>query len=183
MKTHKNILIGILIIAIAVVFRIVQPIDNFAPIVAVTLFAGYLFNDYKKGLILAVLASFIGDIVISYIHQYSLFHDTFVFVYGSYALIAFLGTKMSANKFSWGKLATYGLVSSLLFFVITNLGVFLMSNLYSKDLSGLVNCFVAAIPFYKYSFISDLLYIPVIFSVHQYINSLSNSFSGAYIQK
>lgn len=183
MKANKNILIGILIIAIAVVLRIVQPIDNFAPIVAVTLFAGYLFKSYQKGLILAVLASFIGDIVISYIHQYSLFHDTFVFVYGSYALIAFLGSKMSANKFSWGKLATYGLASSLLFFVITNLGVFLMSNMYSKDVNGLVNCFVAAIPFYKYSFISDVLYIPVIFGIHQYISSLSDSFSGVYIQK
>jgi len=183
MKTNKNILIGILIIAVAVILRVVQPIHNFAPIVAVALFSGYLFKNFKQGLMVALIASFIGDVVIAYINKYDLFHDTFVFVYGSYALIALLGSRLNSDKFSWSKLAVLGITASLLFFIVSNLGVFLMSDLYIKDINGFVNCFVMAIPFYKYSMISDLIYIPLIFGIYQYTDSFIGSLSREYIHK
>lgn len=170
----KNSLIGILLIALAVVLRVKQPIFNFAPIVAISLFAGYLFENKKQGIAIALLASLIGDVVISYINKYPLFHNTFVFVYGAYVVIALLGNNLNVN-FKWSKLAVVGLSSSLLFFIISNLGVFLVTSLYTKDVAGLIACFTAAIPFYQHSFLSDLIYIPLIFGVYQFILATSSS--------
>jgi hypothetical protein len=179
----KNILIGILLIAVAVVFRVKQPIDNFAPVTAIALFAGYLFQNKKQGIAIALLASLVGDIIISYINKYALFHDTFVFVYGSYALIALLGSGLNSGKFKWNKLAVFGLTSSLLFFVFTNFGTWLMGNMYAKDFGGLVNCFVAAVPFYKNSFLSDLIYVPLIFGIYQFATRKSHLLSKEYTSK
>jgi hypothetical protein len=46
--------------------------------------------------------------------------------------------------------------ASLAFFVISNLGVFLVGGLYPMSWSGLVECFVMALPFWRSSLMADL---------------------------
>ena len=45
-------------------------------------------------------------------------------------------------------------MGSLLFFVISNFGVWFLGNLYTPDLNGLINCYILAIPFFKNTIIS-----------------------------
>ena len=58
----------------------------------------------------------------------------------------------------------------LKFFVFTNLGVWLSGTLYQVNLTGLIECFVMAIPFYGNSLISELFYTSVLFGGY-YISS------------
>jgi hypothetical protein len=178
---NKNILIGVILIITASMCRVYQPIYNFAPIVAISLFSGYVFKNKKTAISIALIASLLGDLLISYINKYPLFHNTFAFVYGSYILIALLGNKLYNAKLNWNKLAILGVSSSLLFFIITNLGVWLVGNIYNKNIDGLIDCFVAAIPFYKHSFLSDLIYIPVIFGAYSILRQKSISLTSNYI--
>jgi hypothetical protein len=160
---NNKYLLAITLIIIATLCRIYQPIYNFAPVVAIGLFSGYIFRQKNMAIIITLLASFVGDMLISYINKYPLFHNSFVFVYLSYILITLFGNKLNNSKLEWNKVAIFGISSSLVFFVITNFGVWLMDSIYTKNISGLIECFIAAIPFYKNSFISDLIYIPLIF--------------------
>jgi hypothetical protein len=54
-------------------------------------------------------------------------------------------------------------MSAILFFVITNFGVWAMGHLYPQMPAGLVDCYVAAIPFFRNTLLSNLLYSALLF--------------------
>ena len=64
------------------------------------------------------------------------------------------------------RVAGAGLLSSTLFFVLTNFGVWAFGNgtIYPHTASGLVECYVMALPFFRNSLISMALFLPVLFS-------------------
>lgn len=161
----KNIL-ALILITLGVLCRVYQPIYNFAPVVAIALFSGFVFKNRMFAISIAILSSLIGDAIIAYTNNYSFLHSTIVFVYGAYFMIVILGEKIQKSTYPILSIATFGVVASLVFFVTTNLGVWLMDNMYPKNSTGLIECFVLAIPFYKYSFVSDLIYIPIIFGTY-----------------
>ena len=55
------------------------------------------------------------------------------------------------------------IVSSVLFFAITNFGVWLFSGFYPRTLAGLEACYVAAIPFFQNTIAGDLFFSGLLF--------------------
>jgi hypothetical protein len=55
------------------------------------------------------------------------------------------------------------LLSSVVFFVVTNLGVWLGGYGYAHTWDGLVECFTLAIPFFQYTLAGDLCTVAVLF--------------------
>jgi len=51
----------------------------------------------------------------------------------------------------------------VLFFVLTNFGVWALGALYPKTLTGLTECYVVAIPFFRNALLSDLFYSALLF--------------------
>lgn len=123
-KTNSKFLLITALIAVAVIFRIIPHPFNFTPVVAIALFGGAKFSDKKWAVLIPVISMFIGDIFLSLMNHYMLFHDTIFFVYGSILLIIFLGRNLQ-GKLNVGKTALFTLAASILFFVITNIGVWL----------------------------------------------------------
>ena len=72
--------------------------------------------------------------------------------------IVFLGIGLSKSKIV-SKIISGSLFSSLAFFLITNLGVWLTSAMYPKSLAGLGACFTAAVPFFQNSLVSNVLFV------------------------
>ncbi len=105
------------------------------------------------------------------------FYNGMVFDYTAYAMIFAVGTLLAGQsllnrkKSSVAKNALTGLLAGLgsgaIFFIVSNLGVWLLApeHSYTRDLSGLIKCYVAAIPFAKGTFIGDLLYSGVFFGI------------------
>jgi len=57
--------------------------------------------------------------------------------------------------------------ASVVFYLVSNFAVWLQPVvLYEDSLAGLVNCYVAAIPFYRGTIIGDLLFSGVLFGAH-----------------
>jgi hypothetical protein len=54
---------------------------------------------------------------------------------------------------------------SVLFFVVSNLGVFFVDDLYPKTWAGLAECFTMALPFFRNSFAGDMVYTVVLFAL------------------
>src|SRR3569623_126313 len=56
---------------------------------------------------------------------------------------------VTLNRMSALRVGAAALASSVLFFVITNFGMWLFSGFYPRTLAGLEACYVAAVPFFQ----------------------------------
>jgi hypothetical protein len=94
--------------------------------------------------------------------------NIFLFTWSGFLIPALLSTKLikillSKLKVKLIPLISLGLVSNLFFYVWTNFGVWFLDSwgMYSKDLSGLIKCYIYALPFLKNQAISSLIFIPI----------------------
>ena len=143
----------ILILAFA---RLIPHPPNFTPIIAVAIVSGYFFRNIYMSFSILLISMLIADIFIG-------FYENIVFVYIALLLITFVFYKLS-NKINFKNLFIYGFAGSLIFFIISNFGVWALGSLgvynipYEKSLSGLVECYVLAIPFFGNTFLSTLIF-------------------------
>ena len=101
--------------------------------------SGFLLKNSYTSIVVVLLSMLISDIIIG-------FHSGMIIIYLSLTLIIFTFNKFS-KKLSILNVALLSLSGSLLFFIITNFGVWITSELYDKNISGLLKCYVLAIPF------------------------------------
>ena len=149
----------ILILALA---RLIPHPPNFTPIIAVAIVSGYFFKNLNFSLIILLMAMLISDLFIG-------FYENVFFVYASLLLITFIFHKIS-KKINFKNLFIFGFAGSLIFFIISNFGVWILGspgldNLpYDKNLNGLIECYILAIPFFGNTFISTVIFsYPAIF--------------------
>ena len=130
-------------VLIAALTRLVPHPPNFAPITAMSLFAGAYFTRKQLAFIVPLLAMLISDLFLG-------FYTISIFVYLSFAVITWMGQQK--NRVT----PRLVLLGSVLFFLISNLGVWLLY--YPKTIDGLVTCFTLAIPFFATSLLGDIFY-------------------------
>lgn len=152
--TSKSIFISAAIL-LAALSRLIPHVPNFTPLAAMALFGGALLNDKKVAFIIPIAAMIISDAIIG-------FHQHMWGVYISFILILIMGLKLG-NNIKTGPIIGYSLLGSLIFFITTNFAVWLPGNFYPLSLSGLIECYVAAIPFFGNSLLGDLFYNTVLF--------------------
>ena len=136
------------IILLAIFARLIPHAPNFAPIGGLALFSGANFKK-KSALLIPLAAMFISDIFLG-------FHKTIPYVYVSFVIIALIGGLIKTNK--WQSLLKASLVSSVLFFLITNFGVWASFDMYPKTIDGLMQSYVMGLPFFRNTVLSDLFY-------------------------
>jgi hypothetical protein len=137
---------------------------NFAPMGAIGIFAGARLRGWP-GLALPVGVAVLTDLVLWM--KYPEYPPFQWFTYLSYILCGLLGRTVQTSSSPW-KIVGLGLLSSIVFFVITNFGAWLLwTDTYpDRSLSGLLQAYVAGIPFYRGTFFGDLIYTPVLFGAY-----------------
>ena len=153
-----NIRLGVILSLImgAVVVRLAMAgIPNVSPITALALFSGAYLADRKLALLIPVVAMLIGDLVLG-------LHNIMFFTYGAFILIALIGMFISSRLCGHVVIAA-SLISSVLFFMVTNLGVWMVSGFYPMTLDGLMMSYTAAIPFFQMTLMGDLFFVGIIF--------------------
>ncbi len=148
-------LILLVIVLLVAAARFLPHPPNFTPIAAMALFGGAFFADKRMAYVVTLGAMFISDLFLG-------FHGTMAFVYGAFIITIFLGTKM-AGKVTAGTVLGGAIGSSVLFYILTNFGVWLTSAYYPLTWAGLISCYVAAIPFFHYTLAGTLIYSAVLF--------------------
>ena len=143
----------ILILAFA---RLIPHPWNFTPVIAVAILSGYFFKNIYLSFSILLISMLIADVFLG-------FYENMIFVYISLLLIAFVFFKIS-KKINFKNLFIYSFAGSLIFFVISNFGVWILGspgvdNLpYDKNLNGLIECYILAIPFFGHTFISTVIF-------------------------
>jgi hypothetical protein len=143
------------LIVAAVASRLVPHPWNLTSVAAVALFSGAYLDDRRLAFLVPLAALLISDVALG-------FYKGMAVVYLSFALIVGLGMLLRRHR-SAPFIAAAAVAGSLLFFGLSNLGVWAFGALYPHTLAGLAACFVAALPFYRGTLEGDLLYSLILF--------------------
>lgn len=174
---YASLLWVIVLIVGAALCRMINHPVNFTPLGAMMLFGGVQAKNYRLSFIVPFAALFLSDLYLNnfmyHTDQWTWFYKGAQYVYVAFAVVFLIG-KIFQPKLGW-RLAISAISGSLIFFVITNLAVWYGSNLYSQNTSGLLQCFVAALPFLQNSLFGDLIYSFAIFGIFEYITIKSRS--------
>ena len=171
----------ITLIIFASITRIIPHMPNFSPIGAMALFGGaYLKNKYHAFLI-PILSLWLSDLIInnfllSYYNDFTWFYPGFLWQYSSFVIIILIGY-LFLNKISFKSVFLTTIVSSLIFFIITNFGVWASGSMYSMDLNGLIICYMAALPFYKGTVLGFIVYSSFLFGVFETTKNINFSYN------
>lgn len=144
----------LIIVILAALSRLIPHPANIAPIAALALFSGAKINK-KIAYLLPLSAMLVSDFFLG-------FHSTMFYVYLSFLLIAVIGRSIG-KKYSVFFLFGVTFFSSLLFYLITNFGVWISTTMYTKNLSGLINCYLMGLPFLRNTVVGDLFYTSLFF--------------------
>ena len=144
----KETMVIISLIVLAVASRLLPRPPNFAPITGIALFAAAKFQSRLTAFLLPIVCLFVTDLILGlgWIN---------LFVYSAFGMISVLGFFTKKVK-----ILTV-LLSSILFFVVSNLGVWLLY--YPLNLEGFTACFTLAIPFFTNTLLGDMAYTAVLF--------------------
>ncbi|MCX6790971.1 MAG: hypothetical protein NTV62_02130 [Candidatus Gribaldobacteria bacterium] len=157
--------VALLFIAVGILFRLVPHPANFAPIAALALFSGARLPKYLAFAV-PLVAMLVSDIFLGFYEW-----PIALAVYGSFFFCIFLGSLLK-KKPKWTFTVGYSLIGSLVFFITTNLAVWIFSHWYPKTLVGLGRCFFLALPFFKNTLLGDLFFVGLFFGLYELINSL-----------
>lgn len=163
----KNLQVVIALVITASLMRLLPHAPNFTPIIALAIFSGALVPN--KGVAIAIT---LGSMILS--DMFLGLHTTMTVVYVSLVLIVLLSSFLQKTslvkdrKFSLKSFATLvgvSVFSSVVFFLFTNFGVWVLQDLYPKTVSGLMLCYTAALPFFPATITSAVFYSVVLFGV------------------
>lgn len=155
-QNYTLILSAVLLILAAAFTRLFPHYPNFTAIGAMAVFGGSVIKDKKNAFLFPIAALLLSDICLQLFTTTKGFYGIGqFFVYLAFILITALSTFM--HRKSAANIALAAVWSGAVFFVISNLGVWITSNFYPKNLTGFTECFVAAVPFYKNEFFGNFV--------------------------
>ena len=150
LEISKKEIFPISLILILAISRLIPHPPNFTPIIAVAIMSSCFFKNINLSIIILVISMLLSDLFIGF--YYNIF-----FVYFSLILITIIFFKIN-KKINYKTLLIFSFFGSLIFYIISNFGVWMLGNLYEKNVSGLINCYILAIPFFKNTFLSTALF-------------------------
>ncbi len=171
MNNRLKIFCFFLLIFAGVSLRLLcRDIPNFAPVGALALFAGFFFRSYLIAAMVPVTVVTISNF------QLGGYENVWVMmsVYACFILPTLLGRwylKNRSGNLSAPRVLTFSFSGALLFFFVTNFTFYL--SYYPPTAAGFVDCYLAAIPFFRYTLVGDLFFCFVFFGGYEWITRLS----------
>lgn len=157
------------IIVFSVFARFIPHFPNFAPMGALVLFAIAFYKRSAWAVGVSALVWWVSDFYLNnFVYHLSdglVFFTQFqFFTLLSIVAIVVLG-KLLFNNITIAKVLTGSITASLIFFIISNFGVWLEGTMYPMTFNGIITCYKMAIPFYKATFVSDMVFTTVFFGL------------------
>jgi len=161
-----DILTATLLVCMGVVLRLgLEDYPNVSPVAALALLAGYILRGRVLALAVPLIVLTMSDL---YFGGYA--PKVMVSVYALLALPALAGRSLNnfhqnqkSPALSVASVGATGLGFSVLFFLGTNLAVWSSSSFYSMNLTGLLECYTAALPFFRQTILGDMIFVSLFF--------------------
>ena len=172
-KLNQRFSVITLMILLAAMSRLLPHPPNFAPIGGMALFGAAYFTKRYWAFIVPITAMWISSLVLNntmHAHLYDRFvwfGSDSIFIYGTFALIILFGM-FTLKKVRLPNLILSALGASVIFFLVSNFGFWLMWTMYPKTFVGLMACYSAGIPFFHNTVLGDLMYTGVLFGTFEW---------------
>ncbi len=157
-----ELLTGFVLMAVIGWGRALIDIPNFHPVMAVALFAGYFFSRRWLAVVVPGAAMLLTD----WLYFGGYHWPVMVTVYACLLMPVALGrwqqhfvTRRVSGRWTMAiSIVGCSLVSAGLFFIATNLAFWFSFGLYENSAVGLLACYVTALPFLKWTLLSNLMF-------------------------
>lgn len=144
------------IILAAAATRLFPHPPNMTSLSAVALFGGAYFADKRLAFLVPLGALFLSDLVLG-------FYAHVEVVYLAFLLVVCIGLLLQKHR-SVLTIAGASIASSLVFFLVTNfVGFHIDGGLYPMTFNGMMESYIAGLPFLRNTMIGDLLYTALLF--------------------
>jgi len=173
MKQTRTLILSLLVIGIG--SRLMPHYPNFTAIGAISLFGAAFAGRRTIAIIIPYLVMLLSDMILNNVIYARLYPDDykhFIFLYrgalwsyAAFGLIVIFGYALFRNGVNLPKVAFGALGGSLIFFLLSNFGVWAATGAYGVDFSGLLACYVAGLPFLLNQVMGDLFYSLILFGV------------------
>lgn len=145
---------GLMVAGVAL--RLIPHVANFAPVGAIAFFGGAVLPVrlawwLPAGIMIA------SDLLLG-------LHDTVLFTWLGFTLVGLFGMLFRQSN-NWRRPVLGAVGGAAIFYIVSNFGVWVASGMYAHTLQGLVDCYVAGLPFFRTSLAADLTYAAILFSV------------------
>ena len=149
--------LAILLVLVGAGSRLLHLPPNIAAVTGVTIFAGFAIRNIWLALVVPIAAMAFADVILGW-------YNEAIFTYVGMSAGVFLARGL-LHPLTPVRLIGTTFLASLVFFVLSNLGVF-VSGYYGYSLEGLIACYVAAIPFWQNSLIADFMSTALVFAIY-----------------
>ena len=147
------------IVSLSIFGRLLPHPPNFTPLGGAAVFGGAnLPRPWNYLVPIIVLA--LSDMVLGW-------HQTMIFVYGSFLVAVWLGERLLSQGASRAKIAAVSLANSTIFFLVTNFGVWYSTTLYPKTMAGLYQSYLMGLPFWRPTILADLIFTFGFFALYR----------------
>jgi hypothetical protein len=174
-----NLRFGIIctIILLAAGSRLIPHPPNFSPIGGIALFGAAYYGKRYWSYLIPLVAMFLSDLVInnviyhSFFGGFTWFYSGALYTYGALLLIVLLGT-LALGKIRIPNLIASALGASVIFYLVSNFGVWAstgMYGMYPRTMAGLMECYIAGLPFLQNLLAGDLVYTIALFGAFELI--------------
>lgn len=185
--TSKNLLIVLGLIVATAASRLLPHPPNFVPVGAMALFGAAALPKRWLAFAVPLVAFYLSDLALNNI-LYAEYYEGFYwgmsgFTAGAIVLMVLLGTGMLRNlPFSWSRIGGAAVGATLIFFLVTNFGVWAGGMMYPKTGAGLLAAFGAGLPFLLSSLLANLIFSGVLFGAARYLGIWESNLSSVTLK-
>jgi hypothetical protein len=161
----------ILVVALS---RLIPHPPNFSPVEAMALFGGTYFARKSLAILVPLIALFISDLALGVMmggEYFSYFTSAgFWLVYLTIAGLTVLGFGLR-QRVTFTRVTMFSVLSALIFFLVTNFGVWWGASFYPQTMAGLMAAYAAGLPFLQNGLLGTLFYSAMLFGGYALIKS------------
>lgn len=139
--TRPRAIFVVSVILAGAMFRFIPHWPNFTPIAAMALFGGTYLGKKYLAFVVPFAAMFLSDLLLG-------FHSYMGAVYLAFGLTVMIGF-MLRRKVTSGNVIMASIVSSLVFYMVTNFAAWLASPIYPQTFTGLMESYIAGLAFFN----------------------------------
>ena len=169
-KTKQKIVLFFYFIGLIALSRIIPHPPNFTPVLAMAVFMPYLTRDLYSAMLVPLSAMFVSDLYLG-------FHSSMFWVYTSILLGTTLSQYTISMKKTYVHLGSNALLSSTIFFIVTNFAVWMSGSMYPLTIDGLLLCYTMAIPFFGNTLAGTLFYVSLLGLVSYSATNISRRYT------
>jgi hypothetical protein len=148
------------LIIFTILSRLLPHTYNFTSVGALSLFAGATLPN-KIAWLVPCIALLITDAITGLYH-----FSVMVFVYAGFILCTLLGRYTLSHKKSFLRITGSSLLAAVIFYLLSNFGMWLSGLNYPLTFAGLIECYIQGLPYLNVSLYTDLIYSYFLFGIY-----------------